>query len=88
MSMIAYMARKPIDPTHRADDGRGCTLPSQGAQTELGLDRPTEVGVRESKVVTPVCHIVEKDLTSIIVQENPPPHWRAVCWGRAVTGEV
>lgn len=71
MSMIAYMARKPIGPTHMADE-KGCTLPSQGTQTELRLDRPTESNLRESKVVTPACHIVG-DLTSIIVQEIPYP---------------
>lgn len=73
MSMIAYMARKPINPTQGADDERGCTLPSQVSQTEFGLDRPAEGSMRESKNLTPVCHIVEGDLTRIIVQENPHP---------------
>lgn len=73
MSVITNMARKPIDPTHGADDERGCALPSRVTQAEVRPDRPTEGGMRESKCVTPLCHVVEGDLTSIIVQENPHP---------------
>lgn len=73
MTMIPNMARKPIDPTHGADDQRSCTLPSRVTQTKVGPDRPTEGSMRESKGVTPLCHVVEGDLTSIIVQENPYP---------------
>lgn len=73
MTRIPNMARKPIDPTHGADDQRSRALPSGVAQTEVRPDRPTEGSMRESKGVTPLCHIVEGHLTSIIVQENPHP---------------
>ena len=73
MTMIPNMARKPIDATHGADDQRSCALPSRVTQTEVGPDRPTEGSMRESKGVTPLCHVVEGDLASIIVQENPHP---------------
>lgn len=89
MTMTPNMARKPIDPTHGADDQRSCTLPSRVTQTEVGPDRPTEGSMRESKGVTPLCHVVEGYLTSIIVQENPYPlergpqgkgsHWGSKC---------
>ena len=73
MTMIPNMARKPIDATHGADDQRSCALPSRVTQTEVGPDRPTEGSMRESEGVTPLGHVVEGDLASIIVQENPHP---------------
>lgn len=73
MTVIPHMTRKPINPTHRADDQRSCALPSRVTEAEVGPDWPTEGSMRESKGMTSLCHIVEGDLTSIIVQENPYP---------------
>lgn len=73
MSMIANVARKAIDAAHGADDEGGCALPPRVTQAEVGPDRPTEGCVRESKGVAPLCHVVEGDLASIIVQENAHP---------------
>lgn len=73
MTMIPNMARKPIYPTHGADDQRSCAFPSRVTQTEVRPDRPTKGSMRESESVTPLCHVVEGDLASIIVQENPHP---------------
>lgn len=87
MTMIPNMARKPIYPTHGADDQRSCAFPSRVTQTEVRPDRPTKGSMRESESVTPLCHVVEGDLASIIVQENPHPLKRGP-QGRAVIGEV
>ncbi|KAL0623432.1 hypothetical protein AAY473_007140 [Plecturocebus cupreus] len=87
------MARKPIYPTHGADDERSCAFPSRVTQAEVRPHRPTKGSMRESEGVTPLCHIVEGDLTSIIVQENPHPLERGPQgegshWGAQDTSEV
>lgn len=84
MTMIPNMARKPIYPTHGADDQRSCAFPSRVTQTEVRPDRPTKGSMRESESVTPLCHVVEGDLASIIVQENPHPLKRGPQGGQSL----
>lgn len=62
MDMTSHRVRKPIDPTHGAEDETGITFTSWVTQTEAGLNRSTEGSVIKSKSVTPLWHIVEEDL--------------------------
>lgn len=54
MDMTSHRVRKPIDPTHGAEDETGITFTSWVTQTEAGLNRSTEGSVIKSKSVTPL----------------------------------
>lgn len=76
--------RFPRWPEISSDNQRICILASWVTQVEVEPD--VEGSMRESKGVAPLCHIVEGELTSIIIQENSYQPKRGLqeegsCWG-------